>query len=106
MDLPIIARRIALDPMRKSILTTRTRMDSTAPGPSRLRHLSELIQYLESDIEHAVLIWSNIDWIAIYRNKSSPRYYIVSRLPTKDIDNKLGDKIKTADDAIDAALQI
>ena len=106
MSLRDIALRLAASSLRKSVLTTRGRVDSSAPGPARSRRTEELVEHLEQDKENAVLVWTGRSWAAVMRDRSSPSSFAVFKLPTDEVENKVGDKIKSAKEAVETALQL
>lgn len=101
-----MAVRVAADPARKAVLTTRARMDASAPGPALRRTLEEMEEHLEADKENAVLLWSGSSWMAVFRDRSSPSKYVVSKSPTSEPENELGDKVPSAMEALKAAIQV
>ncbi len=106
VDLPRLARRVAAgDPLRRSVLTTRGRVNGTAPGPQRKRPESELVEHLEKDKENAVLIWNGRSWVAVTRDRASPSKYSIAFVPSGGLDDQIADKLRSAKDAIEAAMQ-
>lgn len=105
-SLESMARRVAADPARKAVLTTRGRVDSRSPGPALRRTLDEMREHLVADRENAVLVWTGSAWMAVMRDRSSPSKYEVWKLPTDDLDNLVGDSLQDARQALEAALQV
>lgn len=105
-DLEEVARRLAADVSRKSVLTTRGRVDASSPGPARLRKTSDMVSHLEADKENAVLVWTGRSWAAVVRDRSSPSKYAVFKLPTREVGNRVADRIDTAEAALEAAMQL
>lgn len=101
-----MAARLAADPIRKAVLTTRGRVDSLSPGPALRKSLDEMREHLEEDRENAVLVWTGTAWTAILRSRSSPSKYEAWKLPTDDQDNRMSDEMPDAKSALEAALQI
>ncbi len=106
MDFDEIGARIAASPRRRSVLTTRSNMDSDASGAPRFRPAEELSEHLEKSALNAVLVEDgDRGWVAVYSDKSGSGF-AVARVPTGTEGNLLTTKVKSASEAIEAAMMV
>jgi hypothetical protein len=107
MDLHAMARRMAADPKRRSILTTRANVDSRSPGPSRTRSSEEMLEHLRKSDLNAVLIETGdgVGWVAVFRERTGGDWE-VARVPTKVSGNVLGRRIGDPSEAVAAAMMV
>lgn len=101
-----MAARVAAEPSRKAVLTTRGRVDALSPGPALRRTMAEMEDHLEADKENAVLLWTGSSWMAVVRDRSNPSKYSVFKSPTTEQENRLSDKLPSAREALEAAMQV
>lgn len=105
VDLARMASRVAAEPRRRAILTTRANADSEAPGRPQMRKMSELVEHLEKSRYNAVLIESGDGWVAVYTDISSGSF-AVAKVPMSDPANVLAKKVPDAASAVSAAMQL
>lgn len=101
-----MAARLALDPMRRVVLTDEGRVDSNAPGAVLQKRLPEISEHLEEDNKNAVLVWTGSAWTVVMHDPAARDKYLVTRLPTTDPTSLVEDGVREVDDAVEAALSI
>ena len=104
MSFELIAAKIVSGPKRKAVLTNRSKMNKENLGRFTTKSISELAEFLEEHVDHAVVIEADNLAIAIYIDKSTGKY-AVSEIPTS-INMPITSKISKAEDAVKAAFNV
>lgn len=102
-----MARRIAADPRRRCVLTTKANVDSSSSGPPRVRGSEEMLEHLRKSDLNAVLVepGDGVGWVAVFRERTGGDWE-VARVPTKMPENVLGRKIGDPSEALSAAMMV
>jgi len=102
-----MGRRLAAQPRRRSVLTTKSNVDSESSGVPRVRGEDELLEHLQKSDLNAVLVepGDGKGWVAVFRERTGGDWE-VARVPTKMPENVLGKKIRDPSEALAAAMMV